>query len=484
MTNSLPLHFLASASSGGSGGHEHTLLLVLVQISIIIVVARVAAIAFRKIGQPAVVGEIFAGLILGPSLFGKLAPNAFHAVFNPQVAPIFEVLAQLGLIFLLFLIGLEFDFSHLKTNSRAALSISVAGVVLPFLLGFGLAHWLHLYLAPPLPMADMPILGNIVSTVIPPYIERYVPITGFSLFMGTAMSITAIPILGRMMMELNITRTRLGAITITAAAIDDASGWILLAAVSALVTSAFSPIKTVQMIGLTLGFALLMAIVVRPLLARWIHWSLKRGQGELGVNALAILFIVLFLCAVATSLIGIFAIFGAFILGAVLSGEHEFRDAVGRQLRNFITVFFLPIFFTYTGLRTDVGSLSSGTMWIFAGLVSAAAIIGKFGGCATAARFSGFTGRESACVGVMMNTRALMELIVINVGYNLGVIPKSVFCMLVMMALLTTIMTTPILLRTMRGTELEVHITGSGFARPLPAPPPEPPVETLAAGGI
>jgi Kef-type K+ transport system membrane component KefB len=289
--------------------------------------------------------------------------------------------------------------------------------------------------------------------------------TGFLLFLGTAMSITALPILGRMLMEMNVSRTRVGAVTITAAAIDDATGWILLAAVSAIATSHFHPQASAWMIGLTVLFALVMFFVIRPLMKRWATWMMNRHDGELGLNGFAVLLSVLFICAIVTSKIGIFAIFGAFMLGAVLSDDRRFRDAVHRLLGSFVTVFFLPIFFTYTGLRTDIGSLDSPLMWLFGGGVLTVAIAGKLLGCGVAARLSGLPTRESVCIGILMNTRALMELIVVNVGYDLGVIPKSVFCMLVIMAVVTTVMTTPLLMWTMRGTELEAGIVGSGFAR-------------------
>lgn len=433
-----------------AGGHavEATLLLVLIQLCIIIVVARVFAMLFTRIGQPAVVGEIIAGLILGPSVFGHFYPEAFHRIFDISVNSIFQILSQLGLIFLLFLIGLEFDFSHLRTSGKSSLAISIVGIVLPFGLGFGLAHLMH------------PHIGHVQ---LPNGESKPVALTGFALFMGTAMSITAIPILGRIMMELNITRSRLGAITITAAAVDDAAGWIILAAVSALVRSDFRIGSTLLMLGEAVGFALGMIFIVKPLLKRWTQFALRRGDQELGLNSLAILFILMFLCSIATNLIGIFAIFGAFILGATLSSEDNFRAVVTRYFRNFVTVFFLPIFFTYTGLRTDIGSLEGGMLWMFAAAVSFVAIVAKFGGCTLAARLTGIPGREASCIGVMMNTRALMELIVINVGYDLGVIPRSVFCMLVMMAVLTTVMTTPILLRMARGTELEPLIAQTGF---------------------
>ncbi len=427
---------------------ETVLLTVLVQLVVIILAARAFAWLFRRLGQPSVVGEIAAGLVLGPSVLGKMLPGVSAAVFDPSVKPVFGVLSQLGLIFLLFLIGLEFDFRHLRARGRAAVSISLMGVVLPFALGWGLAQFLFPQLTVP---AGWPPLDS----------------RGFALFIGTAMSITAIPILGRMMMELNITRTRIGAITITAAAVDDATGWIMLAAVSAMVRSGFDLWLSLRMIVLTVGFAALMLFVARPLLHRWIQFALQHGDGEIGLNSSAILVVVILLCAIATNLIGIFAIFGAFILGAVLSDQHEFRAAVSRQLRNFVTVFFLPIFFTYTGLNTDIGTLESRTLCLFAAAVSLVAIIGKFGGCTIAAWVGGFSPREAGCIGVMMNTRALMELIVINVGFELKVVPPSVFCMLVMMALLTTVMTTPILLRLQRGTELESFVAQSGFATPI-----------------
>lgn len=452
---------------------EDVLLPVLVQLIIIIVAARVGSIVFRRLGQPGVVGEIVAGVILGPSVFGRLARalgpaglawlpfDVFDAVFHPTITGvpspvadqvfrwIFTILSQLGLIFLLFLVGLEFDFGNLRRHGQAALFISLAGIALPFVLGLAVAPLLH----------AQPELGAHPARIEPP------PFWGFALFLGTALSITALPVLGRMMMELNITRTRLGAITITSAVVDDAMGWILLATVAAVVQAQFDPRRTLQMIALTVAFALALAFVGKAVLTWWLRTTLRQNDGNLGLNAMAILLTVILVCSIATNLIGIFAIFGAFLLGAVLSGEHEFREAVGRRLRDFVTAFFLPIFFTYTGLRTNIDTLGSVELWLLCGLVVVAAIVGKFAGCGLAARLSGFSPRESSCIGAMMNTRGLMELIVINVGYELRVIPDSVYCMLVIMALVTTVMTTPILLSLMRGTELEPYIRQSGFLR-------------------
>jgi len=441
---------------------EEILLRVLIQLVIIVLSARLFAKLFRRLGQPAVVGEIAAGLALGPSVLGYFFPEVAAAVFHPHphataVPPelfdatlnwIFTALSQIGLILLLFLVGLEFDFRHLRSSGKAAFAISAAGIILPFSLGTLVAVILHPVLEPH------------------PLSQRVPELSHLALFLGTAMSITALPILGRMMMELNLTRTRVGTITISAAAVDDAAGWTILAAVSALVLGGFAWSRTLGMIALTLAFALGMHLLARPLLCRWARWALKRGRGELGADQLAFVLAVVFLCAILTNLIGIFAIFGAFSVGAVLASEQEFREAVTRRMRDLVTVFFLPVFFTYTGLRTDIGSLSGGYLWLLCGLVLAAAITGKFVGCSMAAWFSGFPLREASCVGIMMNTRALMELIVINVGYQLQVIPPSVFCMLVIMALTTTMMTTPILLRLTRRTELQSYVLQSTFLQP------------------
>jgi Kef-type K+ transport system membrane component KefB len=432
----------------GAGGIEveQRLLTVLVQLVVIIVVARVFAALFRKLGQPTVVGEILAGLILGPSVLGKLeaagvVPHISAMVFDPAVAPVFTVLSQIGLVLLLFLIGLEFEVGHLRASGRTALGISLAGVAVPFVLGIAIGYVIH------------------------PHLHDGPTRLGFLLFMGTAMSITALPVLGRILMELKISRTRVGTIAITAAAVDDACGWILLAAVSALVQAKFRIVHSLGMIGLTAGFALTMILVVRPAMRWWIGRTLRDGRRELGLNEMAVVLVVLFLCAVATNLIGIFAIFGAFMFGTILSDQREFRESILRSFREFVTVFFLPIFFTYTGLRTDTGTLHSATMWLLAGGVLAVAIAGKFGGCATAAWLGGCSWRDSASIGIMMNTRGLMELVVINVGYDMKVIPQSVYCMLVIMAVATTVVTTPLLLATTRGTELEAGLVESGFAR-------------------
>jgi len=419
---------------------ETVVLRVILQLVVIMGAARIAGNLFRRLGQPAVCGEIAGGLILGPSLFGRFFPGAFQTVFHASVGNTFSILSQVGLVLLMFLIGLEFDFGHLSDNRRTALSVSVAGIVAPFVLGFGLGGWMH---------GAMALSGNWLN---------------FSLFMAAAMSITAIPTLGRIMMELNLNRTRIGSLTISAAALDDASGWIILALVTAVVRSTFDPRHVAVMVGGVVAYGLVMVVGVRPLLVRLFQAHLGRNGGDLSLNGQAVLLMLVFLSAAATNLLGIFSIFGAFMLGAILYDQEELRAAVNKRLQDFVTVFFLPIFFTYTGLRTDIGVMAGGELWLFCGLVLVAAVVGKFGGCTLAARLSGIAPRESAMIGVMMNTRALMELIVISIGYDLGIIPKSVFFMLVFMAVATTYMTTPVLRRLIPGSEVWEDYKESAFA--------------------
>jgi Kef-type K+ transport system membrane component KefB len=435
---------------------EHLLLPVLIQLIVIIAAARLFGALARRIKQPSVVGEILAGLLLGPSLLGWLAPDLFAALFRPPLAgvdppladamlvKVFTVIAQLGLIFLLFLVGLEFEGGHVRANGRAAVLISLAGIAVPFALGAALAPLIHPHLE------GHPVAGA-------------VSLPGLTLFLGVALSITAIPVLGRIMMELAITRTRVGAITITAAAVDDAIGWILLATVAAVVRSNFDPFETLRMVGLTIGFALAMFLAVRPVLVRYFTSSLRAHHDELSPTAFAVLLVVLLLSAVATNLIGIFAVFGAFALGAALSAQEDLRRAVSAKLHDIVTGFFVPVFFTYTGLRTDISGIHGQALWLICGGVVAAGVVGKLVGCGLAARLTGFTWKESGIIGAMMNSRGLMALIAINVGFELGVVPRSLFSILVLMALITTALTTPLLLLLRKGTEIEEPIARSGF---------------------
>jgi Kef-type K+ transport system membrane component KefB len=431
---------------------EQTLLFTLIQLGVIIAAGAIFGYIAKRLRQPQVVGQIIGGLILGPTVLGNILPMDQNWIFHPSVFPwmevsqlvdgnvgtIFKALAEIGLVLLLLLVGMEFDFSHLKSKGKSAAFISLAGIVLPFMLGWLITPWL---------LAATHFEAEPIDV---------------SLFLGTAMSITALPILGKMMMEYGITKTRLGAITISAAASDDAISWLALAAVTAAVTTGWKATQTAMTIGWIILFALIVLFIVKPLLKKAIALIPKQDNDDL---PLALLLVVVMLAAISTHVIGIFAIFGAFFLGAALSSEKEFCHYVISKVKPFVTVFFLPIFFTATGLRTDIGTLESGQLWLLAGVVLACAIFGKLVGCGLAARLSGFSWKESATIGVFMNTRALMELIVINVGYELGVIPLSVFCMLVMMAVITTVMTTPLLTLLVPNTELEPFMRASGFIK-------------------
>ena len=342
---------------------------------------------------------------------------------------------------LLFIVGMEFDFSHLRKLGRAAGMISVVGIVLPFAMGASLAPMIHDHL-------------NLVT-----------PTWGLALYLGTALSITALPVLGRIMMELGITKTRLGTVTISAAAVDDATAWILLASIVGAVQSKFDPMKTLMMIALTLAFVAVMLLIVRPILSRLLDAYFARHRNHLDALGLSVLLVLMLGCGLITLQIGIFAEFGAFMLGACLSGHSKLHHALGDSFRNFVGAFFLPVFFTYTGLHTDIGSLGSMEHWGIALALIVMAIVGKFVGCGLTARWNGFSWREAGCIGAMMNTRALMALIVINVGLEQGILDKTLFTMLVLMALVTTLMTTPLLYFLYRGTELEQPIEQSGFYR-------------------
>ena len=419
---------------------ETMLLKILIQLIVIIVASRIAGVAFRKLGQPQVCGEIAAGLILGPSLFGKIAPDIFSSIFAASTGSILSVLSQLGLIFLMFLVGLEFDFAHLKTHGKTAVATSLAGIGLPFLSGILLAQIIH------------------------PWVASDANKTGFALLLATALAITAIPVLSRIMMELNLQKTSIGSITITAAAVDDVAGWTILAIAAAVVHSDFHVSHAVARIAAVALFCAIMLFIVRPLLKKWIRYTIREDGTEPSLTTVTVLMVVVLVAAAITNMIGIFSIFGAFLTGAIMHDEKEFAHAMALRLRDFTTAFLLPIFFTYTGLRTDIGSMSGALLWAVAGLLVTVAIAGKLGGCALAARITGgLSWRDSAIIGILMNTRGLMELIVINLGYELHVFPRSVYFMLVLMTLVTTYMTTPLLRRAVRNTDLEQLVKNSPF---------------------
>lgn len=392
----------------------------LLQLVVIVGAARVAgAIALRN-AQSRAVGEIIVGVMLGPSLLGLLMPGAYDFLFKSAPQAPMTILSQIGLILLMFQIGLEFDFSHLRAREhrRSTLSVAAAGLVLPFALGLAFGY----FTAPVLSPSADPLVS--------------------ALFIATAFSITALPILGRIMIEFNMTRVPIGVIAISAAAINDVVGWLLLALVTALAVSGFRIGDYALKLGLLTLYVLVCWQLVRPLLHRLIRRVDVQHKG-LGGDLLALLLSAIFLSGIATFRIGIFAIFGGFMLGVLLHDAPGLLAAWKARVGAIVEVLFLPIFFTFTGLRTDIGGLDSASAWGWCALLIALATAGKFAGCYGAARWSGLDHYSAKIIGLMMNTRALMELIVINIGYDLGVISQNVFTMLVLMALFSTVLTTP-----------------------------------------
>ncbi|MEA3159115.1 MAG: hypothetical protein QOD95_663 [Gammaproteobacteria bacterium] len=409
------------AAATGAQKNELILFYTLLELTIIVIAGRAGGALARRIGQSAAVGEIIVGILLGPSLFGLLAPHAFDFVFHSAPPEPLTVLSNLGLVLLMFQIGMEFDFSHLtETANRAAvLRISIACLTLPFAGGFG--------------------LGMLIAHGAPPAAR-----INTALFVATALSITALPMLGRIMMELNLTRTRVGVIAVSAAAVNDVVGWLLLALVTTLTVSEFVPSRFVMRVAMVAVFGLVSVLLVRPLLKKAIRSSPPRN-GKISANLLGGILAVIFIAAMTTYQIGIFAIFGGFMMGVILYDETDLVAAWRDRLGDFVTVFFLPIFFTYTGLRTSIGGLDTSADWVWCAAIVAVATVTKLGGAYVMARRCGWDHPQSAMIGFMMNTRALMELIVLNVGLDLGVISPKLFTMLVIMAIVSTIITTPAL---------------------------------------
>ena len=408
---------------------ENLLFFTLLQLIVIIVAARLANAAARKLGQPGAVGEMMAGLILGPSLLGAMFPGAFAWLFKSVSAEPITIMSQIGLTLLMFQIGMDFEFKHLQTkaNRRALAGISIGSIVLPFALGFWLGDLSHPYLAP-----------NIEKL---PY----------CLFAAVALSITAVPILGRILREFDLNRKKIGVLAITAAAANDVVGWFLLAVVSSLAMAKFSVVGTLTQLGLIVAFMLVCWFVVRPLLSRFLTRLLKQGDAveenadSLPPAVMTIVLAAIMVAGICTYKLGIFAIFGGFVMGALLHDLPGFVDKWRKQVGQFVLVFFLPIFFTYTGLRTNIVGLDTIALWQWAAAFFAVAVFGKIAGAYIGARMGQLNHHEALTIGCLMNTRALMELIVLNIGYDLGFIPQSLFTMLVMMAIGTTIMTGPLL---------------------------------------
>ena len=382
-----------------------------VAIAVIVAVTRLAGVLFRRLGQPAVVGEIAAGILLGPSLFGAVAPGASAALLPPAVMPSLSWLAELSVVFFMFTVGVELDAAAVVQRARAALLIVLSGILLPFAMGVLLAAWLYPSLA-----------GPGVSFVV------------FGAFVGVAMSITAFPVLARILSDFGLTRTPLGMMAISAAAVEDVIAWCLLAGVAGLARAEAGAGLVTS--ALAVAFAVLMTVVVRPIVVR----LASRPASPVTVIGLTAGMLV---SAAATDAIGIHALFGAFLFGAFVPAHSPAGEAITARLRGVIWL-LLPIFFAVTGLRTEV-RLIEGAAWLTCLGILLVACAGKLGGAYTAARYAGLPQREAAAIGALMNTRGLVELVVLNLGLSLGVIAPTLFAMLVLMALVTTAMTTPLL---------------------------------------
>ncbi len=393
--------------------------LFIAQVMVIVVAGRVLGWLARRIGQPMVIAEITAGICLGPSLLGWLAPEVMNGLFPKDSLPALGVVSQFGLVLFMFLVGLDLDPRLLKGRGKASVVISHSSIVVPFTLGAILTLYIF------------PVMG-----------EPGVPRTSFMLFMGVAMSITAFPVLARILAERGLLRSRVGAITIACAAVDDVTAWCVLAFVVSIVRSSGvgEAVVTTVLALVYIGF---MFFVARPFLAR----LGARGANRDGLtqNIVAITFLCLFASSLITEYIGIHALFGAFLMGAVMPREGGFTSGLVEKVEDLVVVVLLPLFFAYSGLRTQIGLLNSPSDWVWCGVVIAVACVGKLGGSALAARFMGLRWRESVALGILMNTRGLMELIVLNIGLDLGVISPTLFTIMVLMALVTTFLTSPML---------------------------------------
>ncbi|HLH01550.1 MAG TPA: cation:proton antiporter [Bryobacteraceae bacterium] len=393
--------------------------LLLLQMTVVLLVTTACGWIARRIGQARVIGEIIGGIVIGPSVLGRFAPGVFNHLFTKATAATFDSLSTIGLLIFLFLIGMELDYEQLYKRRGMALMASGMSIVLPFGLAVLLAHSIRIRFAP-----------------------QGIGSTPFVLFLGIAMSITAFPVLARILEERGIQSTALGTTSLLCAAVDDVVAWLLLAFALAFIGETEGPASlTIRMIGLV-AYLIFMLFIVRPLA----NWLMKRqSTAGLSIERLAIVIAYILLSAAATDAIGVHPLFGAFLAGVCFPRVPLWHAALRTRLDMLVSVLLLPLFFALTGLRTRLDLLSGGRMWLWAGIILIASIAGKMGGAALAARWSGQSWKEAVALGALLNTRGLVELIVLNIAYNAGVFSPTLFTMLVVMALVTTILTTPIL---------------------------------------
>lgn len=421
------------------------LTLLLAQMAVVLFVSRLLGVVAKWLGQPLVIAEVVAGIVLGPSLLGWLWPGGMAMLFPASSMSVLKMLSQVGLVLFMFLVGLELDPRLLKGRTHASVAISHTSIIVPFLLGSGAALWLY-----------------------DSYSSPAVSFLSFSLFFGVAMSVTAFPVLARILSERHLLTSRVGAITIACAAVDDVTAWCILAFVVG-VARASGVGAALWTTALALAFIALMLFVMRPFLARLGRRVADRSGMTPTVTAVVLL--LLLVSSATTELIGIHALFGAFLFGAVLPKEGRLAEMLAERLETVAVSLLLPLFFALSGLRTQIGLVNQPSEWLVTAGIIGLATLGKFGGSAVAARLTGLRWREASAVGILMNTRGLMELIVLNIGLDLGVISPTVFTMLVLTALVTTFATTPVLALVYPDSELaKDRLTGDAPAPLRPGP--------------
>jgi len=393
--------------------------LLILQIGTILIVARLVGWLFGKLHQPRVVGEMLAGILLGPSLLGWLAPNISSSLFPSASLGHLNSLSQVGLLIFMFLVGLELDLGHLRELGRAAVMTSQVSIIVPFILGSTFAVYLY-----------------------PRVSDPSVSFTGFTLFMGAAMSVTAFPVLARILIERNMLRTRVGSVAIACAAVDDVTAWCILAGIVVVVRASSLELPVWLTVSGLAAFVLLMGLVVRPALRRLEMVYEKRGN--LTQDLIAIILLVVLASGWITETLGVHALFGAFLAGVVMPRHSELSRELSQKFEALIVVLLLPIYFALTGLRSSIFLITGAKMWLYCAVIIVLAVVGKLGGSMFSARLNGMTWRESAAVGILMNTRGLVELVILNIGLDLGILSPALFSIMVLMALVTTLMTTPL----------------------------------------
>lgn len=394
---------------------QHPLTVLLLQLVVIITAARLCGNLSIKAGQPPVVGEMAAGLLLGPSFLGAFFPEVQKFLFPPSSMDFLHLLGQIGVIVFMFIVGAELNLQHLRQKAHAAVLVSHASILAPFFLGVAFSLLIYPSMAP-----------------------ANVPFSAFAMFIGVAMSITAFPVLARIVEERGLRGTHLGNTTIACAAVDDVTAWCALAVVVAIVKSEglCGSLTTVLLTSLFIGT---MLFLLKPRVERLA--ARRPGEGMGGQGQAAWWLCLMLASALCTEIIGIHALFGAFLAGVTISSHAGLRSFLRERLETYTSVFLLPLFFAYTGLRTQLGLLGDWQGWLVCLGIIGTAVAGKLGASMLAARWTGMSWRDSFSVGALMNTRGLIELIVLNLGYDLGILSPRVFAMMVLMALTTTFMT-------------------------------------------